>query len=349
MPHRASRYNPVQIGKHRELQRAVVNDVKAHRGKHKHLAWFFDYHHARLPSWDDNERDRVTGQRTHTTDANNDYKKAYRDYNSEVEKFTGQHVENYIANARRSLEATIAHRVNFKEVDEDIFADLRDGTIAISEKVIGAPERVAAFKLEMQKEIVREALDEMEELANQEGITEGPPDVDLLCQAFFIEVQEQFQHLDERFEPWEDVAAVEEMRALDGIPLAEGLSILKRAKCAALAQRLEGYRVESLGEDFRLTKQVRKRQSGSQEDDATTDSQDSEGDQTGGKQDPGGPTGQEPEGDSQPGSPPDDDSTSLIRRTSASLPSGLRGKVSLSMSTMSQRPEAQNFARPCCC
>ncbi len=81
----------------------------------------------------------MTAQRTHTTDANNDYRRAYRDYNSEVEKFTGQHVENYIAHACRSLEAAILRGLNSEELDEDIFADLRDGTIAISEKVIGAP------------------------------------------------------------------------------------------------------------------------------------------------------------------------------------------------------------------
>jgi hypothetical protein len=315
MPHKASRYNPVQIGKHRELQRAVVNDVRAHRGKHRHLAWFFDYHHNRLPDWDDNEKDRVTGQRTHTADANHDYKRAYKDYNDEVEKFTGTHVEAaYIDSARRSLEAAIARGVNFKELDEDIFADLRDGTIAISEKVIGAPERVAAFKLRVQKQVVREALDEMEKLANQEGITEGHPDVDLLCQAFMIEVRERFGCLDEQFEPYEDIAAIEEMRSLDGIPLGDGLSILKRAKCAACAQELGGYSVERLGEDYRLIPEalkdrIRKKQSGSQEDDATTDGQDSEGDQGAGKQDPGGPTGQEPEGDTQPGHPPEDDST----------------------------------------
>jgi hypothetical protein len=276
--------------------------------KHRDLGWYFDYHHNRLPDWDEDEKDRLTGQKTHTTDANQDYRKAYKDYNNEVEKFTGTKVEAYTDRARRSLEATILRGVNFSGLDEGIFADLRDGTIAISQAVIGAPERVAAYKLECQKQIVRDALDEMEEYANREGITEGHPDADLLCQCFFIEVQEQFEHLEEQFEFWEDVAAIEEMRALDGISLAEGLRIVKRAKCAALAQRLEGYRVESLGEDFRLTKQIRKKQSDSQEDDATTDDQDSEGDQTGGKQDPGGPTGQEPN-DTQPGSPPEGDKT----------------------------------------
>jgi hypothetical protein len=139
----------------------------------------------------------------------------------------------------------------------------------------------------MQKQVVREALDEREELANQEGITtEGHPDTELLCQAFFIEVREQFEWLDERFEPYEDIAAIEEMQALDGIPLAEGLSILKRAKCAARAQELRGYRVQRIGEDYRLIPEVlkgriRKKQSGSQEDDSTTDGEDSEGDQGG--------------------------------------------------------------------
>jgi hypothetical protein len=313
MPHKLTRYAPTKI-KDRALQRAIVNDVKGHRSKHRRLGWYFDYHHNRLPDWDEDEKDRLTGQKTHTTDANQDYRKAYKDYNNEVEKFTGTKVEAYADRARRSLEAAIARGVNFKELDEDIFADLRDGTIAISEEVIGAPERVAAFKLKMQKQVVREALDEMEELANQEGIIEGHPDADLLCQAFFIEVREQFECLDEQFEPYEDIAAIEEMRAVDGIPLAEGLSILKRAKCAARAQELRGYRVQRIGEDYRLIPEalkdrIRKKQSGSQEDDATTDGLDSEGDQGAGKQDPGGPTGQEPEGDTQPGHPPEDDST----------------------------------------
>jgi hypothetical protein len=158
----------------------------------------------------------------------------------------------------------------------------------------------------IRKEVVREALVEMQEIIEGYGFTEDDDyELGLLDQAFYMEVREAFDCIDEAAEPYEDLVQLHEMAA-EGIPHTEGLRILKRAKCAALAQMLEGYRVQDLGEDFRLAKKVRQKQSDSQEDDSTDDgSGDGDGDQRAGKQDPGGPTGQEPN-DTQPGSPEDD-------------------------------------------
>lgn len=86
-----TRYQPTRVDA--RTHRAITDYVRKNHSKHKHLDWFLTYHHNRLPDWDTNERDKNTGQRIHTNDSNDDYKRAHSDWQELVSQATGRHVQ----------------------------------------------------------------------------------------------------------------------------------------------------------------------------------------------------------------------------------------------------------------